>query len=182
MGSTRPWARRGPFLRFSTAAADLPPSSSCTLCAFLPWPPTTTTRRPPPPPAPPCPGPQASAHSPPCPIPPVHLTVCTASSLHQSSSLEQHFPPSASSNPMSSKAPASAVSLYRRVLRSIRAFDDPGKKWYVCRRVAALASSHAHTHPHTPTHPPPPPPPPTNQKQVLQELVAQQHCLVRRRG
>lgn len=60
---------------------------------------------------------------------------------------------------MSSKAPASAVSLYRRVLRSIRAFDDPGKKWYVCRRVAALASSHAHTHPHTPTHPPPPPPP-----------------------
>ncbi|EWM30274.1 Complex 1 LYR protein [Nannochloropsis gaditana] len=26
--------------------------------------------------------------------------------------------------------PASAVALYRRVLRSLRQFDDPGKKWY----------------------------------------------------
>ena len=28
-------------------------------------------------------------------------------------------------------APASALVLYRRVLRSLRQFDDPGKKWYV---------------------------------------------------
>ncbi|GAB5030228.1 complex 1 lyr protein [Nannochloropsis oceanica] len=29
-----------------------------------------------------------------------------------------------------STTPASALVLYRRVLRSLRQFDDPGKKWY----------------------------------------------------